>query len=235
MSEFVTAPPPPSSPSQPSYDFAKPFGFVFQDPDWLSKILIGGLFEIASIFIIGIFFVAGYCARLARNVIAGMESPLPDWNDLGEYFAEGLRLACIVLVYAIPVAILAEVIFVPAAIMSSSGHDVLENLGGGMMACAWCLFFPISLALAIYLPAALLFSVVDGTSGAAFDFARILRFIRDNAANYILAFVVYLIARFAVPLGLIALCIGIFFTGFWAMLVATFAFAQTYRLRRIRI
>ncbi len=73
MSEFVTAPPPPSSPSQPSYDFAKPFGFVFQDPDWLSKILIGGLFEIASIFIIGIFFVAGYCARLART-------SSPGWN-----------------------------------------------------------------------------------------------------------------------------------------------------------
>jgi hypothetical protein len=74
---------------------------------------------------------------------------------------------------------------------------------------------------------------VEGTFGAAFDFARILRFIRDNAANYALAFVVYLIARFAVSLGLLAFCIGIFFTAFWAMLVATFAFAQAYRMRRI--
>jgi Protein of unknown function (DUF4013) len=237
MSEFVTAPPPPpppppSSPAQPSFDFVKPFGFVFQDPRWLNKVLIGGLFQIASVFIVGIFFVMGYCARLTRNVIAGMESPLPEWDDLGEYFVEGLRLFCVVLVYAVPLAILAAVVFIPAAIMSSSSHDVAQNLGGGMMACAWCLFFPISLVMAVYLPAALLFSVVERSFGAAFEFGRILRFIRDNAANYILAFVVYMIARFAVPLGLIIFCIGVFFTGFWALLVATFAFAQAYRMRK---
>lgn len=241
MSEQVYVPPPPPSPPPPpppaapapsGYDFVKPFGFVFQDPRWVGKILIGGLFEIASIFLIGIFFVMGYCARLARNVIAGLEQPLPEWDDLGEYFAEGLRLFVIGLIYVFPIIVVACIMFIPAALVSSSEHEFLQNLGGGMMACGWCLFFPISLALAIYLPAAFLFSVVEQNFAAAFDFARIFRFMRDNAANYILAFVVYMIARFAVPLGFIAFCIGVFFTGFWAFLVATYAFAQTYRLRK---
>lgn len=235
MSEFVTAPPPPppppGAPAKPAFDFVKPFGFVFQDPRWLNKILIGGLFELAAIFIVGIFFVLGYCAQLARNVIAGLDTPLPEWDDLGEFFTEGLKLAVVVLVYVLPLIIFAAVVFVPAALMSSSRHDILNSLGGGMIACTWCLFFPISLMLAFYLPGALLFAVVDRDFGAAFQVSRILRFMRDNIGNYVVAFVVYLIARFAVPFGVILCCVGVVFTGFWAMLVATHAFAQVYRLR----
>jgi Protein of unknown function (DUF4013) len=99
------------------------------------------------------------------------------------------------------------------------------------MTCAWCLFFPLSLLFAFYIPAALLFAVAERDFGAAFQVGRIIGFIRDNAGNYVVAFVVYLIARFAAPLGLMMCCIGVVFTAFWAFLVATHAFAQAYRLR----
>lgn len=225
------APPPPSAPAKPAFDFVKPFAFVFQDPRWINKILIGGLFELAAVFIIGIFFVMGYCAQLARNVIAGAELPLPEWDDLGEFFSEGLKLFAIVLIYALPLIIFAAAVFVPAAVMAGSGREIFENLGGGMMACAWCLFFPLSLLFSFYIPAALLFAVVERDFGAAFHVGRIIGFIRDNAGNYVVAFVVYLIARFAAPLGLLMCCIGVIFTAFWTVLVATHAFAQAYRLR----
>jgi len=39
-----------------------------------------------------------------------------------------------------------------------------------------------------------------------------------------------MVARFAVPFGMILFCIGIVFTAFWAMVVATYGFAQAYRL-----
>ena len=57
---------------------------------------------LASAFIVGAFFLYGYLARLARNVIAGAAHPLPEWDDLGEYFSEGLRLFCVALVYTLP-------------------------------------------------------------------------------------------------------------------------------------
>ena len=97
MSDVPHTPPPPAPPP-PTYDFVRPFAFTFDDPRWLPKILLGGLFYILGIFIVGIIFVLGYQARLARNVIAGVEHPLPEWDDLGEYFAEGLRLMGVVLV-----------------------------------------------------------------------------------------------------------------------------------------
>src|SRR6185503_1108289 len=76
MSEVASvAPPPPPPPpvatETPSYDFGKPFSYVFDDPRWVNKILIGGLFYLAGFMIIGWFFVLGYMARTARNVIRG--------------------------------------------------------------------------------------------------------------------------------------------------------------------
>ena len=98
----------------------------------------------------------------------------------------------------------------------------------------WCLMMPLSLALSIWLPGALLMSIVDGNFGAAFDFGRIGRFIRANAANYLIAVIVYFVARFAAGIGIALCCIGVVFTGFWSTVVAAYAFGQTYRLSSVK-
>lgn len=196
----------------------------------MQKILIGGLFYLASFLIIGIFFIFGYCARLARNVIAGHENPLPEWDDLGEYFVEGLRLFAVGFLYVLPFVAIFGFFIVPSVLLAESGSRTLENLGGGMMACVWCLLFPLGIALSFWMPGALLLTVVDQRFGAAFEFGRIWRFISGNFGNYLLAYVIYLVARFAAPLGLILFCVGVVFTAFWAWITATCAFAQAYRL-----
>src|SRR5438132_12450645 len=115
MSVVVPEPPPPPPPQRPpAFDFVKPLGFVFDDPRWIPKVLLGGVFALASIVFIGIFFIYGYLARLVRNVIDGVEPPLPEWDDLGEFFYEGLRLFAVGLVYALPIAIVALGLVVPA-------------------------------------------------------------------------------------------------------------------------
>ena len=233
----VVAPPPPPPPprsSSTSFDFVQPFAFVFQDERWVQKVLIGGLFYIAAFILIGVFFIFGYCARLARNVIAGLERPLPEWDDLGTYFADGVKLFCVGLLYALPLIILVLVVIIPAGVLSAigehRGNDVAQFAGGTMMTCIWCLIFPISLAMSFWMPAALLFAVIEDRIGAAFEFRRIFNYIKTNFANYLLAFVVYLVARFAVPFGAILLCIGVVFTAFWSLLVAAYAFGYAYRL-----
>ena len=189
---------------------------------------------LASIFIVGAFFVYGYLARLVRNVIAGVSHPLPEWDDLGEYFSEGLRLFCVVLVYTLPLIGLAMVFIIPSIIAQSADNDVLRNLGGGMVACVWCLIFPLSLAMAVWLPGALMFAAVERRFGAAFEFAQIFAFIKGNVGNYLLAFVVWLVVRMIVPFGFILLCVGVFFTSFWSLVVAGYAFAESWRLAPLR-
>ncbi len=223
-------PPPPPRPGASAFDFARPFTFTFEDPRWVQKILLGGLFMLASVFIIGAFFVYGYMARLVRNVIGGVTHPLPEWDDLGEYFSEGLRIFCVVLIYCLPILALVLIFMVPSIVAQASDNDVLRNVGGGMAACVWCLIFPLSLALAIWLPGALLFTVVERRFGAGFEFGQIAAFIKGNIGNYLLAFVVWLVVRMIVPFGMILLCVGILFTSFWSLVVASYAFAETWRI-----
>jgi len=83
-----------------------------------------------------------------------------------------------------------------------------------------------------FMPASLLFATVEQRFGAAFEFGRIWPFIKANIGNYMLAIVVYLIARFIAGLGIVLLCIGVIFTGFWSFLIMTHGFAQVYRYRK---
>jgi Protein of unknown function (DUF4013) len=230
---IATPPPPPPPPPQPAFDFVRPFAFVFEDARWVTKVLIGGLFQIAAFVLIGIPFLLGYMAQLARNAINGVTTPLPEWDDLGEFFAEGLRLLGVGICYVLPFYALLGMMFVPMIGLSMMhGERDVPPAFGGAFSCVWCLIMPLSLAYMIWMPAALLFAVVERRFGAAFEFRRIYDFIRNNVGNYLLAIVVTFVARFASGFGIILFCIGIVFTVFWALCVSVYAFAQTWRLAK---
>lgn len=232
MSEVQTVPPPPPPPvpAKPSFDFAKPFTYVFEDPEWLQKILIGGLFYLAGFLIVGWFFILGYVAKLTRNVIAGLERPLPDWENLGDYFNEGLRLFGVAFCYVMPLVVLGIGMMFPAMIADAIDNEGVRTMGGLMAGCMTCVFVPLTFAVMFFMPASLLFAAVERRFGAAFEFRRIWPFIKQNIGNYVLAIVVYLIARMIGSVGIALLCIGVIFTGFWSFLITAHGFAQVYRL-----
>ncbi|HEX2835591.1 MAG TPA: DUF4013 domain-containing protein [Thermoanaerobaculia bacterium] len=223
-------PPPPPSP-EPAFDFAKPFTFVFDDPRWMPKILIGGLFYLAGMLIVGWFFILGYLAQMVRNVIRGDANPLPEWeNNLGDFFNEGLRLVGVVLCWMVPILALVIAFILPMAVFGSADSDELNAFGGGIAGCMACLIVPLSLGITFFMPASLTFAVVEQRFGAAFELRRIWPYIKANIGNYLLAIVVYLIARMLGGIGVMLLCVGVFFTAFWAFLITAHSFAQVYRL-----
>jgi hypothetical protein len=235
----ITTPPPPPPPRPPqqstsTFDFVQPFAFVFQDERWLTKVLIGGLFQLLAFLLIGIFFVFGYCAQLTRNVIAGVPKPLPEWDRLGDYFVDGIKLFLITLLYTVPFMVIVMAVMIPAGVLGAIGgshdNDFAQLASGTIFSLISCLIVPLSLAMSFWIPAALTFAVVEDRFGAAFEFAKIFHYIKNNFVNYLLAFVVYLVARFAVGFGFLLLCCGIFLTAFWSLIVATYAFAQAYRM-----
>jgi hypothetical protein len=244
MSDVQYTPPPPPpppvppvvppSPPPPQFDFARPFSFVFDDPRWLQKVAIGGLFFLAGFFIIGWFFLLGYVARVTRNVIAGDPRPLPEWEDLGGFFNEGIRLVGISIVYVLPLLAVALMFIIPAAIADASGNQSVEAAGGIFMSCLVCLVLPLTFVWFLFLPASMLFAIVEQRFGAAFELGRVWAFIKANIGNYLLAIVIMIIARFIGDAGTGLLCIGVIFTGFWSLLITAHAFAQVYRLSPIR-
>lgn len=236
MSNIAPPLPPPPRPEPPQkFDFVRPLAFVFEDPRWLPKVLLGGVFMLASVVLIGIFFVYGYLARLVRNTVDGVQYPLPEWDDLGEFFSEGLRIFLITLIYVLPIAAIIFAFIVPAILMGGLDNDSADQLSGGLVSCVLCLAFPVGLALTAWLPGALMMAIVNRDFSSAFQFGHIWRFITANLGNYVLALVAWLVARMAAGIvGFAMLCIGVLFTEFWAMLVGAYAFAQVYRSSTVK-
>jgi hypothetical protein len=230
------ATPAPGAP-QASFDFGRSFTFVGEDPDWLKKLLIGGAFALACMVLVGIPFVLGYFSRTLRNVTAGTRPELPEWDDLGGLFDEGLRLTAVYLVYTLGVVailcVAAAFVLVPVFVASSGAskaQDALAGLGALGIVALYGVIMLVSLAMALYLPAALARSALRGSVSDGFAWRENLAFIRANLANYALALVSYLVAGFLAQFGVLLCCVGVFPAGFWSYLVLASALGQTARL-----
>jgi hypothetical protein len=220
-----------------SIDFGRAFTFVTEDPEWVKKVLIGGAFTLACALLVGVPFVLGYFARTLRNVAAGAARPMPDWDDLGGLFGEGLRLTAVYLLYSLAVVVVVALplgaLLVPAVLLSGSGSgasDAVAAFGALGVVAFYGLVILFSLALAVYLPAALARSAMRGTVADGFAWREVLGFIRANLGNYLLGLVAYLVASFLSQLGFLLCCVGVFPAAFWGYMVLAGALGQTIRL-----
>ena len=223
-------------------DFGRSFSFVTEDPEWIKKILIDKAFTLACALLVGVPFVLGYFSRTLRNVVAGESRPMPEWDDLGAIFSEGLRLTAVYLLYSLGIvamiAALGCVVMLPVMAVSGTGADPSELLGvmGGLgIVALYGLVMVCSLALAVYLPAALARAALRGTVGDGFAWREVLGFIKANLGNYLLTLVIYLVASFLSQFGIILCCVGLFPAAFWAYMVLAVALGQTVRLSPVRI
>jgi len=213
-------------PPQDTIDLGRGFRFVVEDPDWIKKILIGGVFMLLSPLLVGAVFVMGYCIRLIRRAAAGNPRPLPEWDDLGGMFGEGLRALAIYLVYVLPVAIIPMAFAIVVAVSSaglagSSGSRGASDAFGALLAMGAMGVYAITailmLVLSLYVPAALARFAMLERLGAAFELAENFAFIRRNLGNYAMALLLYLLGSFAAQLGVVLCCVGIFPASFWAI------------------
>lgn len=228
-----SAPPPPTTTSG-SFDFAKPFTYVFEDPNWLRKVLMGGLFTLAACVLVGVPFILGYYARVTRNILAGHPQPLPEWDDLGAYFSEGLRLLGVGIVWTLPVILLWMLIAIPAGLMSIVDSDAARTAGGAAFGLIYCIQIPLGLVLRFVIPVAMVRSIAEQSFSAGLQFGRVFSMIKANFVNFLLAFLVAFIAGFLGVFGIVACFIGIIFTAFWSSLVTAHGYAQAYQLSSVK-
>ena len=226
---MATAPHVPSG----SVDFGRILRYPTDDPDWIKKVLIGGAFALLSSMLIGIPFVLGYFSRTLRGAVEGA-SRLPEWDDLGGIFNDGLRLTVVYLAYALGMALVITVpvlaIAIPLGMLGERGADAAGAIAGLGFVVVYGLVMLLSLALAVYLPAALTRAALRGTIGDGFAVREVLGFIRANLGNYLLALVIFLLASFVAQFGLVLCCVGIFPASFWAYLILAAGLGETVRL-----
>ena len=210
-------------------DIGKSFTYLFDDENWVTKILIGALFVLLSFIVIGIPFVLGYVVETLKNVMDGKPRPLPDWADLGPIFAKGLMLFLILLIYSLPI--------ISVSCLTWMGGIIAEESEavGAFLACMNCLSVLWGFLVAVVTPAATIRYAITGEFISGFQFGEIFNFIANNLANYIIAFLLTLVANFIGGSGLILCGVGVLFTGLWALLVQAHLFGQVYRASQTQV
>lgn len=209
-------------------DIGRSFTYMFEDQDWVKKVLIGGVVNLIPIVN---FAATGYFIEAVRNTAEGRELPLPEWDDFGGKFMKGLMAGIAGFLYALPIMIVVGIIFgLTAAIAGSLEGDTAEIVSSACPLIGNCLLLVYMILLMLILPAATIRYALSGQFGAFFRFGDIMALIKANIGGYIIALLVALVAGLIAEIvGLIACGIGFFFTIMWAMLVTANLFGNLTR------
>ena len=216
-------------------DFAKAFSFVFDDPDWVQKIVIGGL--VSLIPVIGWLLGLGYMVAIGRNVIRGNPQPLPDWTDFGQFLVDGLYAFIIGLVYCLPIFVVMCLVLFPAMAIGGAfeGDGDMGAIGGLGVCCftGFAVLYGIVMGW-LFLPAALARYADSGDMMSALRFGEVWEISRANPVIFLMALIVSWIASFVAGFGVILCFIGVLFTGFYSQCVTGHAYGQAYLVARER-
>jgi hypothetical protein len=209
-------------------DYGKAFSFFFEDRDWLKKMLIGGVFNLLAVVIVGSIINMGYAIRVMRNVKDGLTEVLPEWENIGSFLSDGVAPWGISLIYGLPSAIPSLVGY-----LLSTFAEILKRDAGmafhAVSLCCSCLSL-LGYLVTILAPAALVNYVRLGSFGAAFRFGDLFRIIRKFPGPYVLTILVTLAFHFLAIFGVIACCIGVFATGFWSVCASFHLYGQLSRV-----
>ena len=184
-------------------DIGRAFSAIFEDQDWIKKVLMGGLF---FLLIVTIPASIGYALRWVRGIVEGDDRRLPEWDNFGELWIQGLVAICILFLWALPGALLSRI---PCA--------------GAVLGILWQIA-----TMFVFAYIWVRFATTQNFS-VAFEFQEMIAYIQGNIGNVALAVIMQIVFSLAASLGVIALIIGVAWTGFFALLASSHIYAQAWR------
>lgn len=214
-------------------DIGKAFGYVFDDDQWITKILVAAaILAVGILFswllliplILAVLLLNGYGIEITRRVINGVSPVLPEWDNWGELLMDGLKLFVIQIIYALPIILVGVCLGALAGITAEDSQDVSSMFS----AFSGCLNFLWSIVLALFLPAAVAFFVAKGEVSAAFQFGDVFNFVRENFGTYVVVAVLSWVAGIIGGLGLLVCGVGFLVTAPYAGWVTSHLTGQAY-------
>ena len=218
-------------------DIGKSFSFMFEDDRWITKLLIAAaILAVGWVFfwlafipvILAFLLLAGYQVEITRRVIRGVTPVLPEWDDWRRLLAEGVKFAIIGIVYALPAIVVSICLGIPIGLLGNNGSGD-PNWIGCVLGCPLaCLSILWAIVVALLLPAAVAFYVVNDDLSAAFRFGAVVRFTRQSISTYIITAVLAWVASLIGGLGSSVCLIGWLATYPYSIMVTGHLYGQAY-------
>jgi hypothetical protein len=213
-------------------DIGKAFTFVFEDKDWVVKVLIGiGIMAAGLVLswliipaILAALLLSGYSLEITRRVIRGDVEELPAWEDWGQLLIDGLQVVVIGVVYALPMIVLSACVGAPLQWMTEGSEAASAFFGFAV----GCLNFLWAIVMSLVLPAAIAKFAAEGELASAFHFGDVFALVRDNLATYLITAVMVWATGIMAFVGVVFCIIGVFFTAVYAQLVNGHLYGQAY-------
>jgi hypothetical protein len=177
------------------------FGYPFRDPGWVGKIAVQAL--ILIIPIVGWIATAGWLMMTFDNLRAGRQELAP----AGFHLERGIAIFGVVFIYSIVINIPSEVLNAMGSAANSANSHAgapLNGLGSfyGLLA---------QLFIDFLLPSLIVLTARRGFSGGM-DIPSVWSMATSNMSNSVVAGLLIFVSGFIGAVGIIACCIGVFFT-----------------------
>lgn len=196
------------------------FAFPFRDPGWVAKIVVQGL--ILIIPIVGLIATAGWMLMTFDNLRAGRQELAP----AGFHLSRGVGLFGAWFIYSFALSI-------PGGILDGIGNGINANhpfAGSPFTGLGSLLGLAAQLLLYFLLPSIIVMTYHHGFSGGL-DVQGVWRLATSNMNNSVVAGLMMFVASIVAALGIVACCVGVFFTGAYAaaMMIAVASWFERAR------
>jgi hypothetical protein len=181
-------------------DYGTAFTFITKEDNWIGKAVMAAVFVLLMPFLgLGSLLLVGWSIAVARHVINGEKETLPDWSELGQIFVDGLKMAVVFFIWAIPAYILSGI----GALVSSDVVSVCLGLIG----------FVYAFVLILLAPPVLGQLAAGASFGQVLNPANSYRLLMAKLAETVIVAALYIIGiSLAFTVGLLLCGIGIFAT-----------------------
>ena len=188
------------------FDLKEIFFFPFKDEAARKNLLIGTLIFLIGMIIpvLPVILITGYAVQVSKRVLNGESLQMPAWEDWSSLFKDGLKLFAIRMIYSLPLLIIAiplmlSLIGLPIFLETAEGQnqDAIFAIFMVVIMGGLCILIPLSLPLAVIIPAAEMHAIEQDNFSAAFQFKNWWQVLRANLGGFIVAFVIYYLATFA--------------------------------------
>lgn len=189
-------------------DLSAVVGWVFQDPNWVVKIIIGtaSLLFGCVFFLIPLFALSGFKLRIARQQRrAPGATPMPEWDDWGTLIVDGLKeFACMFSVTMLLLGSLTIVGLIGLAVdMVITGQPGLFT--AIMVGVAYLGLFIGAFAMSYFVPAIELELLETGSPLSSFHFRSLWRRVTTRPGDYFLMFIYHFVVQMIGGMGAILL------------------------------